>query len=64
MKTRVSIKAINGDVLHEVVETVYLNVSNKTLTLHYDVDEPIGRLFELSINNKLNGRNKKHLKLS
>lgn len=51
MKTRVSIKTINGDVLHEVVETVYLNNSRKTLTLHYDAAEPIGRLFELSINN-------------
>lgn len=53
MKTRVSIKMANGDVLQEVVQTVYLNKSRRTLTLHYDAAEPICRIFELSINNKL-----------
>lgn len=53
MKIRVSFKASNGDVLHEEVEQVYLNNCKKTLTLHYDVNEPADRLFALSINNGL-----------
>ena len=53
MKIRVSFKASNGDVLYEEVEQVYLNKSKKTLTLHYDVNEPADRLFALSINNSL-----------
>lgn len=53
MKTRVSIKTIKGDVLQEVASSVYLNNVKKTLTLHYNVDEPIGRLLTLSINNGL-----------
>lgn len=53
MKIRVSFKNANGAVLCEEVEQVYLNNGKKTLTLHYDVNEPTDRLFTLSINNRL-----------
>lgn len=53
MKIRVSFKTANEDVLHEEVEQVYLSDSKKTLTLHYDVNEPTERLFTLSINHGL-----------
>ena len=53
MKTRVRFKNIDGDVLLETVNCVYLNNIRGTLTLYYDVNEPIGRLFALSINNGL-----------
>ena len=53
MKIRVSFKNANGAVLCEEVERVYLNNSKKTLTLHYNVNDPADRLFTLSINNGL-----------
>lgn len=53
MKIRVSFKTANGIILSEEVERVYLNNSKKTLTLHYDVSEPVDRLFTLSVTNGL-----------
>lgn len=53
MKIKVSFKTANNAVLCEEVEQVYLSNSEKTLTLHYDVNEPADRLFTLSINNRL-----------
>lgn len=50
---RISFKADNGDVLHELVENIYINKCTNSVVLHYEDGVDVARLMSISLKYKL-----------